>query len=142
VPLGDGRALISFDGCITVAGLELSLHDALDDGGLSDTEIFTRLAARLKQVCRTEEGLLCHRHIIALSSRQLRQHLKSAGKSKRRHKVGGGEPAPSVAGTVDGHVPRRASTYGRAHDPHVNADDGSCDSRSRTAGVIHKDRAA
>jgi hypothetical protein len=86
VPLSDGRALISFDESMTVAGLELSLQDALDDSRLSpaDAEIFRSIAGLLKGVRLSSDVMLRQRTIIVLESRTRRRRVRSASASTRR----------------------------------------------------------
>jgi hypothetical protein len=75
VPLSDGRALISFDESLTIAGLELRVKDALEDKRLSadDRRIFERIHELLK-AARTGSDVVMHeRKIIVLESRARRR---------------------------------------------------------------------
>jgi hypothetical protein len=70
IPLSDGRALISFDEPITIARLELSIRDVLEDPTLTaqDGRIFTSIADVLKAARRSRTVTLCQRNIIVLES--------------------------------------------------------------------------
>ena len=70
VPLSDGRALISFDESVTVARLELTLRDAMEDNRLSkeDAGIFKTIAELLKNARRIKGVTLRQRNIIVLES--------------------------------------------------------------------------
>ena len=70
VPLSDGRALISFDESMTVARLELSIQDALEDRELpqEDARIFKSIEEILKTARRSGAVTLQQRHIIVLES--------------------------------------------------------------------------
>jgi len=70
VPLPDGRALLSFDQPTTIADLELTLHDALEDPQLSDEDrkIFQAIAGILKDARRSRDVTLHRRNIIVLEA--------------------------------------------------------------------------
>jgi hypothetical protein len=70
IPLSDGRALLSFDEPITIARLELSLRDVLEDPTLTeeDGRIFASIADILKAARRSRTVRLCQRNIIVLES--------------------------------------------------------------------------
>jgi hypothetical protein len=70
IPLSDGRALISFDEPITIARLELSIRDVLEDPKLTeeDKRIFTSIADILKAARRSRTVTLGQRNIIVLES--------------------------------------------------------------------------
>ena len=70
VPLPDGRALLSFDQPTTIADLELTLHDALEDSQLPDDDrkIFQAIAGILKDARRSRDVTLHRRNIIVLES--------------------------------------------------------------------------
>ena len=71
VPMPDGRALIAFDAPQTVAEFELRLHDALDDGAItdSDREACEAMRAILRDARRSDDIALAMRNIIVLESR-------------------------------------------------------------------------
>jgi hypothetical protein len=68
IPMPDGRALISFDQPNTIADLELTLNDALDERHLSrdEREVFEAIGAILKEARRSSDILLLRRSIIVL----------------------------------------------------------------------------
>jgi len=68
VPLPDGRALISFDNPKTIADLELSISDALDDTALNkdDRAIFESIRSILREARQATDVALLHRSIIVL----------------------------------------------------------------------------
>jgi hypothetical protein len=70
VPLPDGRALISFEQPRTVAELELTLQDALEDRSLpgEDRAVFEAIVAILKDARRSRDVTLHRRTIIVLES--------------------------------------------------------------------------
>ena len=86
VPLSDGRALISFDESMTVAGLELSLYDALVDGRLSkqDARIFQSIAGLLKSARLSSHTMVRQRNIIMLESPKRERSRSPGGVPKRR----------------------------------------------------------
>lgn len=87
VPLSDGRALISFDESMTVAQLELSIQDAIDDHKLSgeDAEIFAAVAEVLKSARRSGEVVLHQRSIILLeSAKPVKRRPAVAARRRRR----------------------------------------------------------
>lgn len=68
VPLPDGRALLSFDTPKTIADLELSISDALDDPALStdDRAVFDSLRGILREARQATDVALLRRSIIVL----------------------------------------------------------------------------
>jgi hypothetical protein len=70
VPLPDGRALISFEQPRTIAELELTLQDALDDPALAgeDRAVFQAIVTILKDARRSRNVSLHRRNIIVLES--------------------------------------------------------------------------
>jgi len=68
VPFSDGRALISFDGTMTPAGLELLIQDALDDHDLPDEDgrVFESIRDVLKEVRRSARVDVRQKHIMVL----------------------------------------------------------------------------
>jgi hypothetical protein len=70
VPLPDGRALLSFDQPTSIADLELTLHDALEDEELpgADREVFEAIIGILKEARRSRDITLHRRNIIVLES--------------------------------------------------------------------------
>ena len=77
VPMPDGRALISFDTPHSVAELELSIQDALDDRELAadDRHVFEAIREILRDARRSKDVSLIRRNIIV---------LESAGGARRR----------------------------------------------------------
>ena len=72
VPLPDGRALMSFDQPKTIADLELTLNDALDDRSLPRDErhLFESISTMLKEARRSNDVTLLRRSIIVLEYRR------------------------------------------------------------------------
>jgi hypothetical protein len=70
VPMPDGRALISFDTPQSLAELELTINDALDDRALSrdDRTVYEGISAILKEARRSKTVSLHRRNIIVLES--------------------------------------------------------------------------
>ena len=70
IPLSDGRALISFDGAMTTARLELTIRDVLEDPALTpeDARIFAAIADILKTARQSRHVSLCQRSVIVLES--------------------------------------------------------------------------
>lgn len=70
VPFSEGRSLISFDGSMTPARLELMIQDALDEGGLQNDELAVYEAVRdiLKDVRRSAKVALQQRQIMVLEA--------------------------------------------------------------------------
>jgi hypothetical protein len=68
----DGRALISFDRSMTIAGLELLIEDALEDRSLpgADRQTFEAIAAILKSARRSDTVTLLQRTVIVLETRR------------------------------------------------------------------------
>jgi hypothetical protein len=82
VPLPDGRALLSFDAPHTVADLELSINDALDDPSLSgdDRAVFDSIRGILRDARQAPDVALLRRSIIVLAgSRRTRRRRKAPG---------------------------------------------------------------
>jgi hypothetical protein len=74
VPLPDGRALISFAQPQTIAELELTLNDALEDPALEpdDRELFEAIVHILKDARRSGSVVVQRRNIIVLETSQRR----------------------------------------------------------------------
>ena len=70
VPLPDGRALLSFDQPTSIADLELTLHDALEDEQLAgaDRQVFEAIVGILKEARHSRDITLHRRNIIVLES--------------------------------------------------------------------------
>ena len=70
VPLPDGRALLSFDQPTSIADVELTLHDALEDEQLpgADRQVFEAIVGILKEARRSRDITLHRRNIIVLES--------------------------------------------------------------------------
>ena len=70
VPLPDGRAMISFDTPKSLAEVELTLNDALDDEQLSrdDRTVYEGISAILKEARRSKTVSVQRRNIIVLES--------------------------------------------------------------------------
>ena len=68
----DGRALISFDRSMTIAGLELLIEDALEDKSLppADRQIFVAIGTILKSARRSDTVTLLQRTVIVLETRR------------------------------------------------------------------------
>jgi hypothetical protein len=99
IPLSDGRALISFGEPITIARLELSIRDVLEDPTLTgeDARIFTAIADILKAARRSRTVTLCQRHVIVLeSSRGERRRVPRP--VRRRGRPRADRPAKSTHG--------------------------------------------
>jgi hypothetical protein len=80
--LPDGRALISFDQPMTIAGLELLIEDALDDKSLppADREIFGAIGSILKTARRSDTVVLLQRNIIVLETRRAAAPIRRISK--------------------------------------------------------------
>jgi hypothetical protein len=80
--LPDGRALISFDQPMTIAGLELLIEDALDDKSLppADREIFGAIGSILKAARRSVTVVLLQRNIIVLETRRAAAPIRRISK--------------------------------------------------------------
>ena len=76
VPVGNGRALISLDPPGSVADLELSVRDALELPGVSQSERTTleALAAILRDARQSRGVAITERTIIVLEAKRRRQH--------------------------------------------------------------------
>lgn len=70
VPLPDGRALLSFDQPASIADLELTLSDALEDPQLprADRQVFEAIVGILKDARRSRDITLHSRNIIVLEA--------------------------------------------------------------------------
>jgi hypothetical protein len=70
VPLPDGRALLSLDQPTSIADLELTLNDALEDSQLpkADRQIFEAIVEILRDARRSRDITLRSRNIIVLES--------------------------------------------------------------------------
>ena len=70
--LPDGRALISFERALTIAGLELAIEDALEDRSLPavDRDVFQGIATILKAARRSDSIELLQRNVIVLETRR------------------------------------------------------------------------
>lgn len=80
VPLPDGRALLSFEMAKTVAELELSISDALDDPQLSsdDRAVFDSIRGILREARQATDVALLRRNIIVLEgARRARRTRKT-----------------------------------------------------------------
>ena len=68
----DGRALISFDQPMTIAGLELLIEDALEGKALpaDDRAIFEAIGGILKTARRSANVVLLQRNVIVLETRR------------------------------------------------------------------------
>jgi hypothetical protein len=82
VPLPDGRALISFAEARTIAELELTLNDALEDPSLApdDRELFEAIVRILKSARLSHTVTVQRRNIIVIESGQRR---RSTSRAKR-----------------------------------------------------------
>lgn len=71
VPLSDGRALISFDEPMSIAQLELSIQDAIDDPLLADVdaEVFHGISRILRDARRSAGITLHQRSIIVIETK-------------------------------------------------------------------------
>lgn len=80
--LPDGRALISYDQPTTIAGLELTIADALDDQTLppADREIFQAIAGILKSARRSASIALLQRNVIVLETRRAAAPIRRSSK--------------------------------------------------------------
>ena len=94
VPLPDGRALISFERIRTIADLELTIADALEDHQLSrsDQATFKAIEEILRSARRSKDVTLQQRSIIVLESR--RRSRAAASTPARRTR-----PAPAKTST-------------------------------------------
>jgi hypothetical protein len=86
VPLPDGRALIALESPESLAALQLSINDALDDGNMSrrDRAVYENLRDILREARLSNEVTLQHRHIIVLEARR---PSRGNGKSTTNRKV-------------------------------------------------------
>ena len=83
VPLPDGRALISFEEPTSLAALQLSLSDALEDPRMkaADRAVYENLLDILREARRSEDVSLEQRHIIVIEARPTR---RANGKNSSR----------------------------------------------------------
>lgn len=82
VPVGDGRALICFDGSMTPARLELVIQDALDERDLPDDDcrVFQAIRDVLREARRSDSVNVQSYQIIVL---EFGSGHKRAGQTKR-----------------------------------------------------------
>jgi len=80
VHLPDGRALISFDQSITLAGLELMIADALEDRALprGDREVLDAVAQILRTARRSPYTTLAQRNIIVVETKRRTRNRRTA----------------------------------------------------------------
>lgn len=80
VRLPDGRALISFDQSMTLAGLELMMADALEDRALppGDRGVLEAVARILRTARRSPDLALAQRNIIVVESRRRTRNRRTA----------------------------------------------------------------
>jgi hypothetical protein len=85
VHMPDGRALLSFDAPLTIAGLELLLEDALEDKSLApaDREIFDAIGSILKSARRSDRVILLQRNIVVLETRRSAASIRPAASLRR-----------------------------------------------------------
>ena len=78
----DGRALISFDQPMTIAGLELLIEDALEDKSLPapDRAIFGAIGGILKSARRSASVVLLQRTVIVLETRRAAAAIRRISK--------------------------------------------------------------
>lgn len=83
VPLPDGRALISFEEPTSLAALQLSLSDALEDPRMkaADRAVYENLLDILREARRSQDVRLEQRHIIVIEARPTR---RTNGKNSSR----------------------------------------------------------
>ena len=79
VPLPDGRALISFAQAKTIAELELTLNDALEEASLpdDDRELFEAIVRILRDARRSGDVLVHRRNIIVLESSRRKRRVST-----------------------------------------------------------------
>jgi len=72
VPIGDGRALLTFDERLTIPQLELRVRDVLNDGGLTieHRNVFEQLADILGSIRRTSDIELRQRSIVVMQRKE------------------------------------------------------------------------
>jgi hypothetical protein len=82
VHMPDGRALISFDQPMTIAGLELLIEDSLEDASLPDADrkIFDGIGGILKAARRSDTVVLLQRNIIVLETRRAAAPIRRISK--------------------------------------------------------------
>ena len=78
----DGRALISFDQPMTIAGLELLIEDALEGKALpaDDRAIFEAIGGILKTARRSNHVVLLQRNVIVLETRRAAAPIRRTSK--------------------------------------------------------------
>lgn len=86
VPLPDGRALISFAQPVSIADLELTLVDALDDPGLAaeERQVFGFIHTILKDARQSSAITLLRRSIIVLEAVSATTPAASRGSGRSR----------------------------------------------------------
>ena len=82
VHLPDGRALISFEQPMSIAGLELLIADALEDKALprADREVFEAIGNILRTARRSDNVIMLQRNIIVLETRRAAAPIRRIGK--------------------------------------------------------------
>ena len=82
IHMPDGRALISFQQPMTIAGLELLIEDALEDRGLpaADRDVFQAIGDILKTARRSDKVVLLQRNVIVLETRRAAAPLRRISK--------------------------------------------------------------
>lgn len=87
VPLPDGRALIALDEPTSLAALQLSLSDALEDRTMPLVEraVYENLSAILRDARRSNDVTLQQRHIIILETRRARRTSRKGGSTRKAH---------------------------------------------------------
>lgn len=80
--LPDGRALISFDEATSIAGLELTIKDALEDRQLpaADREVFGAIAEILKSARQSQTVVLLKRNVIVIETRRAAAAIRRTSK--------------------------------------------------------------
>ena len=80
VHLPDGRALISFDQSISIAGLELMIADALEDRTISsgDRAVLEAVAGILRTARRSTDKIVAQRNIIVVENRRRTRNRRTA----------------------------------------------------------------
>ena len=80
VHLPDGRALISFDQSMTLAGLELMIADALEDRALpaSDRDVLEAVSGILRTARRSPHTALAQRNIIVVETKRRTRTRRTA----------------------------------------------------------------
>ena len=80
--LPDGRALISFGEATSIAGLELTIKDSLEDRLLpaADRQIFAAIAGILKSARLSDTVALLKRNVIVLETRRPAASIRRTSK--------------------------------------------------------------